>query len=278
MSNKKIFINAPVARGAWDYILSGYKSAWEHFGFQVQMIDDLANIEEKKNDYYIFTFNWNTKTYDHIKKIKDSINTFVFVQSDNFPPPWGGHPNFTDQAPPHVSEHLNNDENIFLWTFTNAPENMYKKYSKKIEYIPLAFDSINYKEMPDDKYRYDVCYVGGWANNGFNEKQKIMMDHFKAFRKSGLRCGFFINKNISLEEEAKVLFNSKISINIHDAYQRKLGYDTNERTFKALGLGGFLVSDHIDELSSLLPEVYLSKTPDHMVNIIKDNIKKPHIY
>ena len=41
------------------------------------------------------------------------------------------------------------------------------------------------------------------------------------------------------------MYNSKVALNIHDAYQRVLGLDTNERTFKSLGTTGVLVSDDI---------------------------------
>ena len=38
-----------------------------------------------------------------------------------------------------------------------------------------------------------------------------------------------------------------------------LGYDVNERTFKSLGLTGFMISDHVDELKKLFPRHFLTK-------------------
>ena len=66
----------------------------------------------------------------------------------------------------------------------------------------------------------------------------------------------------------KILYNSKIAINIHDTYQRKLGLDTNERTFKSLGLTGFMISDHVDELENLFPKVPTADNSKEYVKLI----------
>jgi spore maturation protein CgeB len=112
--------------------------------------------------------------------------------------------------------------------------------------------------------------VGGWADNGFGEKKKIMVDIFSHFMKSGLKCGFFINKNISHQQECDILANSKLTLNIHDAYQRILGLDTNERTFKSLGLNGLLVSDSVGQLNNMFPNVSTSLDAAELVQITKD--------
>jgi len=155
-----------------------------------------------------------------------------------------------------------------LWCFGDA--DLYHNKWKKVNTIPLAFDSISYKPKKDKKYEYDICFVGGWANNGFNEKRKIMIDIFVEFKKSGLNCGFFIGKNLTHEQENLLLYNSKISLNIHDAYQRTLGFDTNERTFKSLGLNGVLISDKVDQLERIFPSVKTSNDPAELVKFAKE--------
>jgi len=110
--------------------------------------------------------------------------------------------------------------------------------------------------------------VGGWANNGFNEKAQIMRSHFKPLMKSKLDCGIFINKNLTHEQENRVLYNSNIALNIHDNYQRILGLDTNERTFKALGLTGILVSDMITAIKNIFPDLPMYGSEDEMMMII----------
>ena len=85
---------------------------------------------------------------------------------------------------------------------------------------------------------------------------------------------FFINKGISVQQEANVLFNSKIAINIHDAYTRKTGCNCNERNFKSLGLTGFMISDKHEFLQSLFPDAPLAETPKQMAEMIVENINK----
>ena len=97
-----------------------------------------------------------------------------------------------------------------------------------------------------------------------------MIEIFSKFMDSGLKCGFFINKGLTHEQECDLLRNSKISLNIHDAYQRTLGYDTNERTFKSLGLNGVLVSDTVAQLNNLFPDVPTSLDANALVKIAKE--------
>ena len=139
----------------------------------------------------------------------------------------------------------------------------------------LAFDSINYKTTQTEEYTFDVCFVGGWANNGFNEKRKIMLKHFAELQSSGLKCGVFINKNLTHEQENHILCNSKVALNIHDAYQRVLGLDSNERTFKSLGLTGALVCDNITQVKNVFPSLELYDTPKQMVELIKHYVDMP---
>ena len=63
---------------------------------------------------------------------------------------------------------------------------------------------------------------------------------------------------------------SKISLNIHDAYQRTLGCDTNERTFKSLGLNGILISDKIKQLENIFPNIKTSNDSSELVRITKE--------
>jgi len=139
--------------------------------------------------------------------------------------------------------------------------------------MPLAYDSISYGDFQANTgNKYDVCYIGGWANNGFDEKRKIMLDVFSGFKDSGLKCGFFVNKNITHLQELSVISNSKVCLNIHDAYQRTLGLDTNERTFKTLGLNGILVSDKVNQITSLFPDVKTSNNTEEIVENVLYNV------
>ena len=215
-----------------------------------------------------------------LEVIQKSEKCYIFVQPTKFPPPWGTHANFIcgysskaflDGAGLEALKYLNGLDNVHLWTWVEqTPEvkDGYYKEWKQINYVPLAFDSISYKKESSDKNNHDVCYVGGWANNGFNEKGQIMRNHFKHLMKSKLDCGIFINKNLSHEQENRVLYNSNVALNIHDKYQRILGLDTNERTFKSLGLTGILVSDTIKAIENLFPDLPMYNTEDEMMTLI----------
>ena len=94
------------------------------------------------------------------------------------------------------------------------------------------------------------------------------MEHFNVLMKSGLKCGVFINKGLTHAQENLVLYNSKVALNIHDSYQRILGNDSNERTFKSLGLTGALVCDNIRQISGMFPDLPLYNSPAEMVEQI----------
>ena len=94
---------------------------------------------------------------------------------------------------------------------------------------------------------------------------------------------FFVGQNISHELENEVLMKSKICLNIHDAYQRKLKLDANERTFKTLGINGLMISDENKQIDKYFPDVktsndyetYYNYALDYMnqdVREIKENI------
>tara|TARA_R110002020_G_scaffold318181_2_gene533729 strand:+ start:200 stop:1189 length:990 start_codon:yes stop_codon:yes gene_type:complete len=278
--------------GRWIY--EGYQRAWDKLGHTTIIPSTNPSIaaegvkkraldgeecgwgclyptkqQEFEEDYIIMSVD-GIIAKEHIKAIENSYKTFVFVQPNMFPEPWGPHANFISAAPDPMIDVFNQLDNVHLWTFANANPEYYYKW-KKIHTVPLAFDNIGYLPEKNKKYtQYDISFIGGWVNNGFNEKRKIMMDIFSEFMRSGLKCGFFVGKNLSHQEECDVLANSKLTLNIHDAYQRLLGYDTNERTFKSLGLNGGLVSDTVEQLTQLFPEVKTSLEPAELVQITKE--------
>lgn len=54
-----------------------------------------------------------------------------------------------------------------------------------------------------------------------------------------------IKPKLQLEDERRIYTSSKISINIHEDYQRYFGGDCNERTFKIPLCGGFEITDDV---------------------------------
>lgn len=97
-----------------------------------------------------------------------------------------------------------------------------------------------------------------------------MKEMLEAFAKSDLKCGFSVNGNVSHETENFVLNNSKIALNIHDLYQRVVGLDSNERTFKSLGCNGILLCDEVEQVKNLFPDTYCSNDPQKLISKAKE--------
>ena len=262
-----------IHHGAGYWIYKGYQEAWRELGYEVSGLShENYYIDSIDGDYIIMVPDAYVGPGSS-EIIEKSYKTFVYAQPNKFPDPWGQHPNFKCLCHADIIELLNEKNNVFLWSFSDIEDpSLFHKW-KKVNTVPLAFDSVSYEPVKDEKYtKYDVCFIGGWANNGFNEKRKIMLECFKEFKGSGLNCAFSVGKNISHEQENAILCNSKVALNIHDAYQRVLGFDTNERTYKSLGLTGVLVSDEVRQLESMFPNVKTSNDPVKLIEHIKDYI------
>tara|TARA_R110000796_G_scaffold89707_5_gene193339 strand:- start:68 stop:955 length:888 start_codon:yes stop_codon:yes gene_type:complete len=249
--------------GRWIY--QGYKSAWEKLGYDVKYYNLLSEIDPG-SEHQIMALDSDIKNED-IFNLHLANRVYIYAQPNKFPDPWGQHPNFVSSCPDHIITQLNQMDNVHMWSFTKIKDYHYKW--DKVNTIHLAYDSVNYHELPDERYNFDVCFIGGWANNGYDEKRQIMTEYFKPLTELKLKCGIFINKTLSHSVENKILYNSKIALNVHDAYQQMLGLDTSERTFKSLGLTGALISDDIPVLSDLSLDISIAASPKDMQDKIE---------
>ena len=256
--------------GKWIY--NAYSKAWEARALDVVRIPtdkDISEIVDTSEEYMLMIADISANGAECLEVVEKSHKTFLYVQPNHFPHPWGTHPNFVSLATPETISGINELENVVLWTFGDDTNSYHTRW-KDVNSIPLAFDSIGYTRSINEKYKkFDVCYIGGWANNGFNEKKKIMIDIFSKFKASGLKCAFFVEKNLTHEQETQLMSSSRVTLNIHDAYQRALGTDTNERSFKSLGLNGCLVSDTVGQLNRIFPELKTSLDAQEIVEITK---------
>jgi hypothetical protein len=265
---QKVYIrHHPNHAGKWIY--KGYYSAWEKLGYNVKYYDRFSDISGE--DYYLLCVD-SDLTHDAFEYFEKSKKTFLFVRPTFFPKHWGHHENFCFNKSHDLITRVNELDNIVKWTYCETDNNQYFSKWGDVKTVPLAYDNINYKKE-DKKMEFDVCFVGGWANNGFDEKRKIMISWMRPFMNSDLKCGFFINRGVSHEFESALIANSKVAINIHDAYQQELGLDTNERTFKSLGLNGLLVSDSINQIKKYFPDVPVTDTPEKMLNTVLNYVK-----
>lgn len=243
----KIYIQDHASHaGKWIY--TGYAHAWAYLDYEVKFINDLSEVKNNE-DYKLFICD-SKITKNNLQIVKNSVKTYLYVQPNCFPKPWGNHPNFQCSLEDDLINELNSLTNIVKWSFASSFQ--YHTKWKNIVSMPLAFDDINYNHEIPYSFEYDVCFIGGIADNGFNEKAFIMQEALNHFiNNSGLKCAFAVGRNLSHEQENNILLKSKVALNIHDAYQRNLGLDTNERTFKSLGCTGILISDDIKQAKDL---------------------------
>ena len=275
MSVKTVFIKRH-SHTAGKWIYQGYQNAWEKLNYTVRFYDDLGEINNFNEKYYLMAVDGSVTDEARINVLRKSEKTFLFVQPNQFPSPWGQHPNFQCHCPDTIIKQLNEIENVFYWNFAGTPTVPHLNYNKwqkdirmvSLAYDSLAYDSMGYSHLKDNKYAYDICYVGGRADNGFDEKYKIMLQYFGQFRNSKRKIGIFINKNLTHEQENLILCSSKVCLNIHDNYQRQLNTcDTNERTFKSLGCNGIMVSDKEGYIPERFPDLPICESPAQMVEL-----------
>lgn len=274
----KFYIKKPTIQGAWMWILEGYRLAWLNKGYDVRYFNDIEELSNE-NNFNLMLFDWDLflKKESYLKVFENSNKTFLFVQPNNFPKPWGTHPNFISCLDKEYIDKLNSIKNIKKWTILvqNKEDNYFSLWNGSIETIHFAYDSINYEKLKkyDKSLEFDLCYVGSWANNGFDEKKQIMIKYFTQLKNSGLNCGLFINKKVTVEQEASLLYSSKMGFNVHDNYARTLKLDLNERCFKTLGINGLSASDMPYLINSVLPDIN-TITSEH----IDEMIQKTKLY
>lgn len=103
---------------------------------------------------------------------------------------------------------------------------------------------------------------------------------------------------LSIGEEGDIYASSKISINVHEEYQKKFGMHCNERTFKIPMAGGFEITDNVACIRNYFKEgeemviaknkndwfekiAYYIKNPDKRLPIIeagRKRVLKDHTY
>mgnify|MGYP003627950666 FL=1 len=270
----KVYLKNSKIYGAWYWIYKGYDEAWKHEGYDTAFYDTLDDIDTS-TEFDVMTYDIEVQKEEHLDILSKARRAYMFVSPNHFVQPWGSHPNWLTPLADDTIEKINQMDNVYLWAFINADRTDYWNKWKNVNRVSMAFDHFSYKPIEDTKYAFDICYIGSWANNGFDEKRKIMIDHFSEIKKMNLKCGIFIHKGVdslSIEDEAKMLYNSKIPINLHDNYQRILGLEHNERTYKALGLNGFIVSDKTNILVEEFPEVPMAENPVKMTELIKKHL------
>jgi len=241
--------NHPYNAGHWIYN-NGYFSAWNYLGYEATLYNQLEEIDTS-DPYLLMAIDADITNPSSLEVLGKASSAWLYTQPNIFPGKWGKHPNFVTSVNDKIISHINTFTNVKKWSFSTENNFLFNKWGK-VYSVPLGFDSLGYsKELKPNhkKYQYDVCYIGGRANNGFDEKYQLIEKTFAAFAK--FNTGFFIERSLSLSDETNILFHSEVGLNVHDIFQREYGFDTNERSFKTLGLTGLIASDKNSQFESL---------------------------
>ena len=168
--------------------------------------------------------------------------------------------------------------------------------------VPLAADRLALEPIFDPRFAADISYVG----TSLPEKRAFFKAHvFPLGRRHSLRiygqdwsrldrglawvqrAGQYFNikplarlrkPRLQLGDEARIYASSKVSINVHEEYQRRFGGDCNERTFKIPFCGGFEVVDDVACLDRYFErgrELVVASTPEEWVERVEHYLRHP---
>lgn len=246
----KVYIkNHPTNAGHWIYN-KGYFAAWKSMGYEPCLYNTLKEVD-LATEYYLMCLDSDITDSFALTVLEKAKTVWLYVQPSFYPGKWGKHPNFITSTNNKIISIVNTFPNLHKWSFLTKNNDLFKSWGE-VYSIPLAFDNLGYlSEIKSfhNKYHYEICYIGGRANNGFDEKYQLLQKTFAALGK--FKAGFFVERSLTLSDEANILFHSDIGLNVHDVFQREHGFDTNERTFKTLGLTGFIISDDNKQMQDL---------------------------
>ncbi len=123
------------------------------------------------------------------------------------------------------------------------------------------------------EFECDLGFVGGrWGY-----KSVVLDKWFIPLLKENLNVKIFGNQPWGIPEycgnlpdhEVKNFFAScKISINLSEPHSQEFGYDIIERPYKLAANKCFMISDHVDGLSELYPDIPSAATPEDFKNLI----------
>lgn len=264
-------------------IYYGYKHAFEDLGhtfYTLTSDDNQEELFEKVNpDIFISSLSdYNLKFLD-LKILNNARKkgTKAFMSTHAWKSPMSkiriNEPYSLSGQKAKVSKIKNHQlGDVFFNPMEQGDERM-EGFQKETGYphttILLAADKTILYPEPQQKYRADISFIGTYLP----EKRKFIEEYVFPLRKHyNLRLygqdwtslerlkGFaqkigqyfnipylksFQKAQLALKEERQVYSSSTICINIHEEYQRRIGGDCNERTFKIPLCDGFEITDDV---------------------------------
>ncbi len=253
-------------------IYQGYYNAWQHLGYEVKWYTSLSEIND--SDYILMTIDHDVVGVwpKSLEVINNARRAFCFCNATWMPDKFNLVGYYVTVMPQDTIDILNKTGKVKWFGFGESRDryghNFCSGFGEDVISAPLAFDNFTYLPIEDDKWKYDVCFVGGYVNNGIFAKERYSREWIMNLEKENIKCGFFgmDGRKLSIEDEVKLLYNSKIALNVHDEYQRLIGSDYNEREIKSIGINGFLITDSIWQSEKLKLPVIRCKTKEEFKN------------
>lgn len=300
----KILYHAPTLFSIYAHrtIYHGYQNAFTELGHEFRPLtasDNADKIMEKyRPDIFITSsFHWYRKylNFDSLKKFRDE-GMFTLVKIDFWDSP-------LSKFRINEANSLKNDKNLLKLMEADQYGDAYfhvveqddlrmqgfmKNTGISFHTIPLAADSLTLKPLFESQFSSDLAYIG----TNLPDKREFFKNYVYPLAKRYdlklygqdwsiadralawfQRGGQYFNipllralrkPKLKLEDEAKIYKSSKISINVHELYQRQFGGDCNERTFKIPLCGGFQVTDNVECIKKYFvdgKEIIIGHTP-----------------
>jgi hypothetical protein len=265
-------------------IYNGFKSAFQDLGhtfLPVTPDHDLSRrLEEERIDLFITSSHFVYRKYVDYRRLARLRNRglFVLTKIDFWNSPLGSM-RFNEakglRDDPEVVDliksgllgdacyHVVEQDDARMDGFTQTTGEPYHT-------IPLAADkTLSGEAAADARFVADISFIGTYLPEKrpyfdrmvfpLARKHRLRLygqDWTRVHRTLGLiqKVGQYFNlplikslqkPNLALGDEARIYASSQISINVHEAYQRKFGGDCNERTFKIPLFGGFEITDDV---------------------------------
>lgn len=127
------------------------------------------------------------------------------------------------------------------------------------------FDYVKGKEK--EEHKSDIAFVGGYWPYKSITLDKYVLPLCNGDYKIKILGNQPWNTNkyygfIPQDEEKHVLKSANICLNVHELHSQELGYDVIERPFKLMSNKCFVISDYVQRLHNLFPEMPMAKTPE----------------
>ena len=264
-------------------IYHGYKNAFTHLGHEFKELtadDDFMTTLAKfqpdifmtsLNNYYLRYLDLDILNQYRKKGLKVLVN-IPFWDSPLSKLRINETPGLKD-TPEHIKLLADDRLGDIFYNICEQGDGRMKGFEQatglKYHTVPLAADHLTLKPAVDSRFASDIAYIGTYlpAKREFFKAQVFPLRRKYNLRLYGQdwtardRCLSLIQKagqyfnipvlktiqkpKLQLNDEAKIYRTAKISINVHEDYQKQFGGDCNERTFKIPLCEGLEITDDV---------------------------------